>query len=133
MKNYLFYLCLVGINRLKLLIVYLLIKAIDEVFTTLIIYVDDIVLTGNSVIKMNNIKHVLNSIFRIKDLGVLKYFLGLEVAYSSKGISLCQRKYCLDLLQDSSLLGSKPSSTPMDPTIRLHQDTGQALTDVTSY
>lgn len=106
-----------GINRLKLLIVYLLIKAIDEVFTTLIIYVDDIVLTGNSVIKMNNNKHVLNSIFLIKDLGVLKYFLGLEVAYSSKGISLCQRKYCLDLLQDSSLLGSKPSSTPMDPTI----------------
>ena len=60
---------------------------------------------------MDRIKGILHSKFHIKDLGVLKYFLGLEITYFDEGISLCQRKYYHDLLQDSSLLGSKISST----------------------
>ena len=93
------------------------VKIADDDFTALIVYVNDIVFTGNFVIEMDNIKGTLHLNFRIKDLGVLKYFLSLEVAYSDQRISLCQRKYCLDLLQDSGLLGSKPSSTPMDDAI----------------
>ncbi|WVZ23107.1 hypothetical protein V8G54_001651, partial [Vigna mungo] len=53
-------------------------------FTALIIYVDDIVLTSNSVQQINHIKHILHINFHIKDLGKLKYFLGIEVAHSSK-------------------------------------------------
>ncbi|XP_047177113.1 uncharacterized mitochondrial protein AtMg00810-like, partial [Vigna umbellata] len=48
----------------------------------------------------------------IKDLGELKYFLGFEVARSKKVIHLCQRKYALDILEETGMLGSKPSSTP---------------------
>ena len=111
----------------------LFIKAIGSDFTALIIYVDDIVLTGNSVEEINSIKNVLDCNFRIKDIAILKYFLGLEVAHSDAGISFYQRKYCLDLLHDSGLLGSKPSSTPMDSALRLHQDFDDPFSDVFAY
>ena len=111
----------------------LFIKAHNSEFTALIVYVDDIVLTGNSLAEIERIKHILHTNFHIKDLGKLKYFLGIEVAHSDKGISLCQRKYCLDLLKDSGMLGCKPSSTPMDSSLRLHNDSSGFLDDPLSY
>ncbi|XP_052728009.1 uncharacterized mitochondrial protein AtMg00810-like [Vigna angularis] len=102
-------------------------------FTALIIYMDDIVLTGISMHEIAHIKQILHSHFHIKDLGLLKYFLGIEVAHSDAGISLCQRKYCLDLLKDSGMTGSKPCSTPMDSALHLHQDSTKPLVDPLSY
>lgn len=94
---------------------------------------DDVILTGNSIAEFTRIKAILDSNFKIKDLGTLKYFLGLEVAHSKLGISICQRKYCLDLLHESGLLGSKPAKTPLDHSIKLHQDEGKSYEDVASY
>lgn len=91
-------------------------------FATLLVYVDDVMLAGNSLGEFNMIKAVLDEAFKIKDLGTLKYFLGLEVAQSKRGVSTCQRKYCLDLLNETGLLGSKPATTPLDPSIKLCQD-----------
>ena len=50
----------------------------------------------------------------MKDLGQLHYFLGMEVARSKRGISVSQRKYVLDLLAETGMLGGKPSDTPID-------------------
>lgn len=94
---------------------------------------DDVILFDNSLHTFPAIKTQLHTTFGIKDLGILKYFLGLEVAHSSAGITLSQRRYCLDLLQDSSLLDCKPTTTPLDHAIRLHQDNGQSFSDVSSY
>jgi hypothetical protein len=102
----------------------LFLKKTAKSFTVLLVYVDDIILTGDSLSKFHHIKTVLDDLFKIKDLGQLKYFIGIEVPHSTSGISLCQRKYCLDFLSDSGFIGSKPVSTLSDPAIKLHNDSG---------
>jgi hypothetical protein len=109
------------------------IKSTTSSFTVLLVYVDDVILAGNTLSEFTLIKNVLHDAFKIKDIGQLKYFLGLEVAHSTSGISLCQRKYCLDLLDDSGLLGAKPLSTPSDPSIKLHNDTAPPFPDIPAY
>ena len=75
----------------------------------LLVYVDDIILASNNQNEVDDLKKFLNECFK------LKYFLGLEVARSSKGIYLSEIHYALQLLSNSNLLRCKPSKTPMDP------------------
>ncbi|EOY20488.1 Cysteine-rich RLK (RECEPTOR-like protein kinase) 8, putative [Theobroma cacao] len=61
-----------------------------------------------AIITESDVKEFLRSEFKLKDLGKVKYFLGLEIARSPEGISICQRKYALDLLEEQGLLEAKP-------------------------
>src|ERR1044072_9070756 len=88
----------------------LFIKQQLDSFTTLLVYVDDVIIVGDSLKEFDFIKSTIHKAFGIKDIGPLKYFLGLEVPQSTQGISLCQRKYCLDLLAAACLEGCKPVS-----------------------
>ena len=87
--------------------------------TILIVYVYDIILTGDDVEEMTRVKKGLASEFEMKDLGKLRYLLGIEVARNKTGIAISQRKYILDLLEETGTLGCKPAETPMDPNVRL--------------
>ncbi|KAL4376695.1 hypothetical protein GQ457_02G014510 [Hibiscus cannabinus] len=111
-------------------------KGEGSMFIALVVYVDDIILASPSMFQVTAIKTFLHDTFRIKDLGDLKYFLGLEVARSAAGINLCQRKYTLELLAETGFLESKPASTPIVVTRgsqRLSKTGGVLLKDITSY
>ena len=74
----------------------------------LLVYVDDILIASNDVDVVVIFKQFLDNKFKLKDLGTLKFFLGLEVARIAKGLSLCQGKFTLEILSDTSLLACKP-------------------------
>lgn len=99
----------------------------------LIVYVDDIVVTGDDHYEINHLKGFLGKEFEIKDLGPLKYFLGIEVARSKNGIFLAQRKYVLYLLQDSGMLGCKPCDTPIESNHHMQANESYRLIDVSRY
>jgi hypothetical protein len=82
--------------------------------TILAVYVDDIIITGDDTVKIVRLKEDLSKEFEVKDLGQLGHFLGIEIARSPKGIVLSQRKYVLDLLNETGMLGCRPASTPID-------------------
>lgn len=77
-------------------------------------YVDDIILTGDDNVEIHKLKDQLKDEFEVKDLKPLKYFLGMEVARSKEGIFISQRKYTLDLLEETRKLGCKPVGTPLE-------------------
>lgn len=69
----------------------------------------------------------------MKDLGYLKYFLGIKVAQTNKGMYLCQRKYVLDIPFDTKLLGAKPTDFPIEENHQLENAKGDYLTSPDSY
>ncbi|CAL1405238.1 unnamed protein product [Linum trigynum] len=85
-----------------------------DTYVVALIYVDDVILAGDDMEFIQHVKDALHRQFGIKNLGPLKYFLGIEVARSRAGIALCQRKYTLDLLQDSGLSAGRPSLFPIE-------------------
>ncbi|PWA62550.1 ribonuclease H-like domain-containing protein [Artemisia annua] len=111
-------------------------KSKNGVFIALLVYVDDIIVTGNNVNEINNFKDFLKTKFMIKDLGKLQYFLGIEVTDTDKGMCLNQRKYCLDLLSEYGMLGCKPAKTPLQSKLVITNqatDNDPLLDNVTNY
>ncbi|GFZ21735.1 hypothetical protein Acr_29g0008970 [Actinidia rufa] len=97
------------------------------------VYVDDIIITGDDASSIVEVKCGLRKAFDIKDLGPLRYFLGIEVTRSRHGISLFQRKYYLDLLRDRDMLGCRPASTPTVPNLKISAESGELLPDPSIY
>jgi hypothetical protein len=91
------------------------------------------IITGNDTATVGKLKRFLHNHFRIKDLGNLKYFLGIEVAYSKQGIAISQRKYTLDILKDAGMIGSRPTKIPMEQNQRLTPSEGELLKDPSLY
>ncbi|XP_035546965.1 uncharacterized mitochondrial protein AtMg00810-like [Juglans regia] len=99
----------------------------------ILVYVDDVLLASDDLEQIQLLKKFLHDQFTIKDLGPLKYFLGLEIARSKAGISLCQRKYILDILQDTGNIGSKPAAFPMESNLKLTANDPELYEDPSEY
>lgn len=98
-------------------------------YVAVLVYVDDIIITSNNDDDVVSVMASLTDHFKLRDLGPLRYFFGLEIDRSSTGISVSQRKYTLELLEDTGFLASKTSSIPMEPSNVLCQDNVEPLLD----
>lgn len=77
-------------------------------------YMDDLLVTRNNARLLNTTKIDHKRQFKMKDLGELKFFLGIECARSSKRIHMSQRKYDLELIDECRLGGAKTAGTPLE-------------------
>ena len=91
--------------------------------TALLVYVDDIIMMGTKELERQTLRQCLTKEFEIKELGRLKYFLGIEVAHTKQGIVISQQKYVTYLLKETRKLARKlacqPVNTPIDPNHKL--------------
>ncbi|KAK4382085.1 Retrovirus-related Pol polyprotein from transposon RE1 [Sesamum angolense] len=111
----------------------LFVKTTDSGLLALLVYVDDILLTGSSLEEIQAVKCYLHDLFTIKDIGEARYFLGLEIARNSKGSYVAQTKYILDIVKDTGLLEAKAASTPLPQGLKLTSDCGALLQNPDSY
>ena len=99
----------------------------------LLLYVDDIIVTGNHPTAIQTLLSQLAQESEIKDLGPLKFFLGLQIEYRNSGFFVHQQKYALELLAKFNMSNCKPCSMPFVSLSRLRKDDGTALSDSTSF
>lgn len=99
----------------------------------MLVYVDDIILTGNNQQQLDQFIQALSSCFSLKDLGTLSYFLGIEAHHTSHGLLLTQQRYIADLLQRTKMMDCNPVSTPMCPYKPLTLQSGTPMRDPTQY
>ena len=92
-----------------------------EHITLLVVYVDDIMITGNDEGKFAQLKVQLSKEFTVKDLSLLRYFLRIEVAHGAEAVLLSRRKYVLDLLTETGMLACRLVASPIDPKIKLFE------------
>ncbi|KAJ9672029.1 hypothetical protein PVL29_025601 [Vitis rotundifolia] len=99
----------------------------------LLVYVDDIIITGNTVEAAQTFIQQLSQRFSLKDLRPLTYFLGVEVTSHTNGLFLSQRKYIADLLNRTHMTEAKPAPTPLATSPILTLQSGTPLSDPTEY
>ncbi|XP_048494768.1 uncharacterized mitochondrial protein AtMg00810-like [Beta vulgaris subsp. vulgaris] len=99
----------------------------------ILVYVDDLLLTGDDEDSIAQMKLVLDGAFTIKDLGKLRYFLGIEVARNCKGTMINQRKYAIDIVKDAGMENCHAVTFPFPEGIKLSTDQGELLEDPEPY
>ena len=99
----------------------------------LLLYVDDIIITGNNSKHISHLIAALSAIFDLKDLGFLHYFLGIQITRTQFGLFITQSKFSSYVLHRFHMENSKPTKTPCYPSTRLLPHDGVSLSDPTEY
>lgn len=109
------------------------IKKSQTVITVVLIYVDDLLICGKNETEIAHLKEMLTKSFHMKDLGPIRFFLGLEVDRTEAGFFISQQKYTKDLLTEYGLLSAKPLKLPLDSHLKMTPTQGDPLPDPTIY
>src|SRR4051812_11863081 len=105
----------------------LFIYRLGYIIMSLLLYMDDIILTGNQPSQLSSTVHTFGKEFELSDLGPLSYFLGLEAKFSPTGLRLSQLKYTVDLLKKFFMSECKPCSTQVCAKKQLSANDGSPL------
>jgi hypothetical protein len=97
------------------------------------VYVDDMVITGSNLQEIARFKQEMKEKFRMSDLGLLTYYLGMEVKQSSGKITLCQSAYASKLLEKAGMADCNAASVPMEARLKLSKDSRNPPVDATLY
>ena len=111
----------------------LYVRESDTGIVVITIYVDDLIIVGDNAMEIDHVKGLLKQEFEMKDLGELRYFLGIEVIRTPEGIWLSQRQYALDMLSKYGMADCKPISMPLDVNAKLSAEKGDVVEDVKMY
>lgn len=106
---------------------------VGNTITLVLVYVDDLLISGNSQSEISKIKMLLSNSFHMKDLGDVRYFLGLEIDKTNAGYFISQKKYTIDLLQEFGMLNATPVRVPMDIHLKLCPEKRDVLLDPHPY
>ncbi|KAJ9567001.1 hypothetical protein OSB04_002967 [Centaurea solstitialis] len=98
-----------------------------------LLYVDDMIITGSDTTCITHLKQSFSSSFEMKDLGLIHYFLGLEVLSDTTGTYLCQAKHTSDLLSRAGITDNKVAFTPLKNNLHLPPNAGPPFQDPTLY
>ena len=98
----------------------------------LLLYVYDIFVTGMDVL-IADMKRKLDAKFKMKDLGMMHYFLGMEVWQNADGISMGQGKYPVEILKRFRMMDCKAMTTPMASNLKLLSDASSEMVDATMH
>ncbi|GJT94735.1 putative RNA-directed DNA polymerase [Tanacetum coccineum] len=111
----------------------LFVKKLGEKIVFVLVYVDDLIISGDVDEEVELLKSNMSTRFKIKDLERLKNSLGLELDYTNDAMILHQRKYTIDLLHKFHVASCKPATVPMDRNVKLYATEGKKLDDPTRY
>lgn len=101
--------------------------------TILLLYVDDVYITGSHDSHIASIRAYIQTRFDMSDLGLLTYSLGLEFLFSTSGILITQRQYLREMLTDFGMADCRPVHTPLAEKLKLIPDMSAPSTDPTTY
>ncbi|KAG6523739.1 hypothetical protein ZIOFF_013617 [Zingiber officinale] len=99
----------------------------------ILLYVDDIILTGSNYTEVTHLQEELSLWFDIKKLGELKNFLGLQIENLEQGICVSKFNYAKRLIEKFGLIDGKKRSTPLDVSARLRHDEGTCLSNIRPF
>ena len=108
-------------------------KHVGNDIVILLLYVDDIIITGSATVSISDVIQALTTEFDIKDLGPLHYFLGIQITSNSAGSFLSQTKYVQDLLVKAEMIDAKPCDTSCLPYNRLLKEDGAPYSNPSLY
>jgi hypothetical protein len=97
------------------------------------VYVDDLIITGSDHDNIRSFKEEMAAVFKMSDIGLLHYYLGVEVKQSTSGISLSQGDYTMKILERSDMIGCNPCHVPMEARLKLSKQSTQPLVNTIIY